>query len=50
MVVMALGGNFIGTTHHPGIFGGPVDAQLFEQFFQARVELARGPVAVELER
>ena len=50
LVMMALGSNFVGSPHHPGIFGGAVDAQLFEQFFKARVELSRGAVAVELER
>src|SRR6267143_2732834 len=50
LVMMALGGNFVGAPHHPGIFRGPVDAELLEQFFEARVELARGAVAVKLER
>ena len=50
LVMMALSGNLVGAPHHPGIFRGTVDAQFFEQFFKARVELARGAVAVELER
>src|SRR5258708_9729814 len=48
--MVAFGGNFVGAPHHPGIFRGTVDAQLFEQFFEAGVELARGTVAIELER
>src|SRR5712691_6400669 len=50
LVVMALRGDFVGAADHPGIFGRAVLAELFEQFFEAGVELANGAVAVEAER
>ena len=50
LVVVALGSDFVGAANHPGIFGGAVLAELFEEFFQARVELANGAVAVEAQR
>ena len=42
--------NFVSAAKHPGIFGRTVLAELFEQFLEARVELANGAVAVEAER
>jgi hypothetical protein len=47
---VALGGDFVGAAEHPGIFGGAVLAELFEQFLEAPVELANSAVAVEAER
>jgi len=46
---VALRGNLVGTANHPGIFGGAVFAELFEELFEARVELANRAVAVEAE-
>jgi len=50
LVVVALGGNFVGAADHPGIFGGAILAELFEQLFEARVELANRAVAIEAQR
>src|SRR5260370_40275970 len=47
LVVMALGGNFVSASEHPGVFGGAVLAELLEQFLETSVELASGAVAVE---
>jgi hypothetical protein len=48
--VVALGGNFVGAADHPGIFGRAVLAELFEELFEACVELANGAVAIEAQR
>ena len=48
--MVALGGNFVSTANHPGIFGRAILAQLFEEFFEARVQLANRAVAVEAQR
>jgi hypothetical protein len=48
--VVALGGNLVGAADHPGIFGRAVLAELFEELFEARVELANRAVAVEAQR
>ena len=40
LVVMALSGDFVGAANHPGIFGGAVLAEFFEEFLEARVQLA----------
>ncbi len=50
LVVVALGGNFVGAANHPGIFRGAVLLELVEEFFEARVELANRAVAVEAQR
>ena len=50
LVAVALGGDFVGAAHHPGIFRGAVLAELFEQFFKVRIKLALGAVAVEAQR
>src|SRR5260370_13230746 len=50
LVVMALGGNFVGAAEHPRIFGRTVFAELLDQFLEACVELASGAVAVKGER
>src|SRR5207245_8597432 len=50
LVMMTLGGDFVGAANHPGIFGGAVLAELFEELFEACVELANGAVAVEAQR
>jgi len=50
LVVVALGGYFVGAANHPGIFGRAVLAKLFEELFEARVQLANGAVAVEAKR
>jgi hypothetical protein len=47
---VALGGNLVGAADHPGIFGRAVLAELFEELFEARVELANGAVAIEAQR
>jgi len=47
LVVVALGGNFVGAAEHPGILGRTVLAELLDQFLEASVELASGAVAVE---
>src|SRR6267143_1120757 len=50
LVVVALGGDFVGAADHPGIFGRAVLFELFEQLFEARVELANRAIAVEAQR
>src|SRR5216684_1832200 len=50
LVVVALGGNFVGAAEHPGVFGRTVLAELLEQFLEASVELASGAVAVKGKR
>src|SRR5438132_12503685 len=50
LVMVALGGNFVGSADHPRIFGGAALAQLFEEFFEASVKLANGAVAIEAQR
>ena len=50
LVVVTLGGDFVGAADHPGIFGGAVLAELFKKLLEARVELANGAVAVEAQR
>jgi hypothetical protein len=50
LVVVALGGDFVGAANHPGIFGGAVLAELVEELFEAGVELANRAVAVEAKR
>jgi len=39
LVVVALGGNLVGAADHPGIFGRAVLAELFEELFEACIEL-----------
>jgi hypothetical protein len=46
---MALGGDFIGATYEPGIFGRAILAELIEEFFEAGVELALGAVSMEIQ-
>jgi len=48
LIMVALGGDFERTTHRPGVFRRPVGAQLFEEFFQAGVELPFSPVPVKI--
>ncbi len=48
--MVTFGGNFVGAADHPGIFGGAVLAELFEQFLEADVELANRAIAVEAKR
>ena len=36
LVAMALGGNLVGAANHPGIFGGTILAEFFEQLFEAQ--------------
>jgi hypothetical protein len=50
LVVVALGGDFVGAADHPGVFGGAVLSEFLEEFFEASVKLANGAVAVEAER
>ncbi len=50
LVMVALGGNFVSAAEHPGIFGGAVLAEFFDQLLKACVELASGAVAIEGER
>src|SRR5580692_1122641 len=49
LLTVALGGDVVGATDHPGVFGGAILAELGEELFQAGVELALGAVAVEAE-
>jgi hypothetical protein len=50
LVTMALRRNLIGAANHPGILGGTVLAELFEEFLEARVELADRAITVEAQR
>jgi hypothetical protein len=50
LVAVAFRGNFIGAPYHPGIFGGAVFTEFFQQLVQAGIELALGAVAVKMER
>src|SRR5260221_7655162 len=50
LVVVAFGGYLERASHRPGAFRCPVGAKLFEQLFQARVQLPLSPVTVEVQR
>jgi hypothetical protein len=50
LIAVALGSDVVGTAYEPGIIGGTVAAQFFEEFFQAGVNLALGAIAVEIQR
>src|SRR5260221_10088803 len=50
LVVVAFGGYFERAPHRPGVFRWPVGAKLFEQLFQASVQLPLSPVTVEVQR
>src|SRR5271168_3598325 len=47
---MAFGGDFVGTANDPRIVGRAILAELCEEFFEARVQLAIVAVAVKIER
>ena len=46
---MPLRRDFIRATDQPRVFRGPVGLQFYEEFFEARIELALGAVAVEIQ-
>ena len=50
LIPVAFGRDFISAANHPGIFRRAILAELFEQLFEARVELPLGAVTVEVQR
>lgn len=50
LVAMTLRSNFVSTADNPRIFGRPVFAEFFEEFFEARFELADSAVALKAQR
>jgi hypothetical protein len=50
LVAVTLRSNLVSTADYPRIFGGTVFAEFFEEFFEARFQLADGAVALEAQR
>ncbi len=47
LVAVALAGDFVGAANYPRILGRPVFAKFFEEFLEARLQLADGAVPLE---
>jgi hypothetical protein len=47
LIAMTLRSNFVGAANYPRIFGRPVFAKFFEEFLEARLQLAEGAIPLE---
>ena len=50
LVAVAFGGDLVGAAHQPGIIGGAIQAEFFEEFLEAVVEVPFRAVTVEVQR
>jgi hypothetical protein len=44
---MALTGNFVGAANYPRVLGRPIFAKFFEEFLEARLQLANSSIPLE---